>query len=190
MKAWFKRLNLIVTALVLVFGGILATNTALAADKARLDGLFDQLAGADLAASAQIEAEIWIEWSKSGSASMDLLLSRARASMRQGDLDTAIGHLTALTDHAPDFAEGWNTRATAYFQRGDLGLSVEDIARTLTLEPRHFGALAGLAMIYESLEKPDRALALYNQVLAIHPHADGISDAIDRLSAETLGTDL
>lgn len=191
MKAQTQRLNLVVAALLLVLAGLFAAAPpSLAADKARLDGLFDQLAEAEAAAASQIEAEIWIEWSKSGSASMDLLLNRGREAMGQGDLDTAIGHFTALTDHAPDFAEGWNARATAYFQRGDLGLSVEDIARTLTLEPRHFGALVGLAMIYESMEKPDRALAVYQQVLAIHPHADGVTEAIERLKADTKGTDL
>ena len=121
---------------------------------------------------------------------MDMLLSRGRYALGQGDVDQAIGHFTALIDHAPEFAEGWNGRATAYFQRGDLGLSVEDIAHALTLEPRHFGALSGLAMIYESLEKPEKALAVYRRVLAIHPNADGVSDAIDRLTADTLGTDL
>lgn len=191
MKAPTQRLNLIVAALWLVLTGIMAaTGPVMAGDTARLDGLFDQLATAEPAASAQIEAEIWIEWSKSGSAAMDLLLNRGRAAIGQGDLDAAIGHLTALTDHAPDFAEGWNARATAYYQRGDFGLSIEDIARTLTLEPRHFGALSGLALIYESMEKPDRALAVYREVLAIHPYADGVSEAIDRLKADTQGTDL
>ena len=56
----------------------------------------------------------------------------------------AIEHFTALIDHAPDFAEGWNARATAYYQTGDFGPSIADIGQVLTLNPRHFGALVGL----------------------------------------------
>jgi tetratricopeptide (TPR) repeat protein len=191
MKAAFQRLNPAVAAFLLVLAGIFATaGGARAGDAARLDALFGQLVSVDAAEASGVEADIWIEWSKSGSPSMDLLLTRGREAIERGDLDTAIGHLTALTDHAPDFAEGWNARATAYYQRGDLGLAVEDIAHTLTLEPRHFGALSGLALVYESLEKPEKALAIYNRVLTIHPHAEGVSDAIERLTADSLGTDL
>src|SRR5690606_3470319 len=90
------------------------------------------------------EADILREWSKSGSPAMDLLLKRGREAMEAGDLKAAIEHLTALTDHAPEFAEGWNARATAYFLAGAFGPSVDDIRHTLALNPRHFGALAGL----------------------------------------------
>jgi tetratricopeptide (TPR) repeat protein len=88
---------------------------------------------------------------------MDLLLQRGKDAMAAGDFPAAIEHLTALTDHAPDFAEGFNARATAYFQAGQLGPSIEDIARTLTLNPRHFGALSGLGMIFEDLGRPEKA---------------------------------
>ena len=110
--------------------------------------------------------------------------------MAAGDVAAAIEHFTALTDHAPDFAEGWNARATAYFQAGELGPSVNDIAQTLTLNPRHFGALSGLGMIFEQLEQPEKALEAYEAALAIHPHLEGVIEAVERLEAETAGTDL
>lgn len=156
----------------------------------RLDSLFDELQGADERAAARIEREIWNEWSKSGSAAMDLLLQRGRDAMAAGQTQAAIGHFTALTDHAPDFAEGWNARATAYFQAGQLGPSVNDIAQVLTLNPRHFGALSGLGMIFEQLEQPDKALEAYRAALAIHPRLQGVIEAVERLEAETAGTDL
>mgnify|MGYP000060600562 CR=1 FL=1 len=110
--------------------------------------------------------------------------------MVQGDTATAIEHFTALTDHAPDFAEGWNARATAYFQAGEFGPSVNDIAKTLTLNPRHFGALSGLGMIFEQLDQPEKALEAYKAALAIHPHLQGVIEAVERLEADTAGTDL
>ena len=101
------------------------------ADTARLDDLFQQLQTATDDEAGQITDNIWIEWSKSGSPAMDLLLKRGRDAMAAGMPQVAIQHFTALIDHAPDFAEGYNARATAYFQSGDLGPSVSDIARTL-----------------------------------------------------------
>ena len=155
-----------------------------------LDQLFVELAEADEGSWEQIEQKIWSEWSRSGSAAMDLLLERGRAAMEVGDLDAAIEHLTALTDHAPEFAEGWNARATAYYQAGLFGPSINDIARTLTLNPRHFGAISGLAMILEQLGKEEEALKAYREVLAIHPHRSNLKEAIERLEVEVGGTDL
>ncbi len=138
----------------------------------------------------RIEQEIWIEWSKSGSPAMDLLLERRRQAMNEGATDLAIEHFTALIDHAPDFAEGWNARATAYWAAGDLGPAVSDIGHALELNPRHFGALSGLGMIFEELRRPQKALEVYRMVLTLHPHADGVPEAVERLEAELMGQEL
>jgi tetratricopeptide (TPR) repeat protein len=159
-------------------------------DTARLDELFEQLQDADERAAARIERQIWAEWSKSGSAAMDLLLERGRMAAEQGDYDAAVEHLTALVDHAPDFAEGWNARALVYFQMGEYGPSVNDIARTLTLNPRHFGALSGLGMIFEQMGDEERALEAYKAALAIHPRLEGVNEAVQRLEQDAAGTEL
>ena len=78
-----------------------------------LDALFAELADPDAGDWQRAEQDIWREWSKSGSPAMDLLLQRGRDALQAGEVGAAIEHLTALTDHAPDFAEGWNARATA-----------------------------------------------------------------------------
>lgn len=163
---------------------------AMAAQDAKMDDLFARLQKADAAEAARIERLIVIEWSKSGSPAMDLLLQRGREALDNGDTEAAIEHLTALTDHAPDFAEGWNALATAWYTEGEFGPSVEDIARTLTLNPRHFGALAGLGMIFEEIGEPEKALEVYKAALAIHPHMQGVSEAVKRIEAETAGQDL
>lgn len=156
------------------------------AQTADMDALFDRLLSADAAESGDIEQEIWMEWSKSGSPAMDLLLQRGRSAMAMGDPVLAVQHLTALVDHAPDFAEGWNARATAYFQTGDFGPAIADIARVLTLNPRHFGALAGLGAIFEQFDEPKKAIEVYRAALAINPHGAGLQEALDRLTAADL----
>jgi Flp pilus assembly protein TadD len=186
MKASWRYLNLIVTA----FGAIFFATAPLLAQSADLDALFDRLKSASGPDAQQIEQEIWAEWSKSGSDAMDLLLSRGRAAMAAGDAQLAVQHLTALVDHAPDFAEGWNARATAYYQLGDFGPAVADIAKTLTLNPRHFGALSGLGSIFEELGAPEKAKAAYQAAVDINPHATGAVQAIDRITRETEGQDL
>ncbi len=183
MKAQ-KRLHNVILAAVLPFFLICSQVAAQTAD---LDDLFAKLLTADAPTSERLEQDIWREWSKSGSPAMDLLLQRGRDAMAVGDNDAAIEHLTALIDHAPDFAEGWNARATAYFQAGKLGPSISDIGHVLTLNPRHFGALAGLGMIFEQLEKPEKALDVYRAALAIHPHLAGVLESIARLEADAAG---
>lgn len=186
MRARSPFHNHILAALVAVF----AWAGPVIADEAVIDKLFEELQSSDAQASGRIEQEIWNEWSKSGSPAMDLLLERGRESMAEGDLAAAVEHLTALTDHAPDFAEGWNARATCYYQMGQLGPAVQDIAHVLTLNPRHFGALSGLGMIFEELDQPEKALEVYKAALAIHPHMAGVLASVERLTAEAAGQDL
>ena len=155
-----------------------------------VDRLLGELAKPDQQGWAQIEDSILQEWAKSGSPAMDLLYRRGMEALESDDLETAIEHLTALTDHAPDFAEGWNARATVFFHMGELGLSVEDIRRTLLLNPKHFGALMGLAIIFEELGHEEEALEAYRAVEAIHPHRPELHEAIERLEKEVEGEHL
>ncbi|MDG1282071.1 MAG: tetratricopeptide repeat protein [Pseudorhodobacter sp.] len=155
-----------------------------------MDALFSQLSEADERAASRLERQIWREWSKSGSSAMDLLLQRGRDAMSVGETGAAIEHFTALIDHAPDFAEGWNARATAYFQAGLYGPSVADIAQVLRLNPRHFGALTGFARILEETGKTDQALQVYEAALAIHPHLEGVREAVERLQQDAAGQEL
>lgn len=186
MKVWPRLHNLIVAALL----PLMMVGTPVFGQTDKLDGLFDKLKTADAMEAARIEQEIWIEWSKSGSAAMDLLLERGQEAMAMGDMTTAIEHFTALIDHAPDFAEGWNARATAYYQAGQIGPALADIGQTLRLNPRHFGALEGLAMIFQELEEPEKALEVWKAVEAIHPHAAGVSDAIKEIETDLEGREL
>jgi len=155
-----------------------------------LDGLFAELADPDAANWQALERRIATEWSRSGSASMDLLLQRGREAIEAEEYTKAIQHLTALTDHAPDFAEGWNSRATAFFQSGRPGLAMQDIARALTLNPRHFGALTGLAVILQDLGYDQAALDAWRAVAELNPHRPETQRALERLDRRVGGQDI
>jgi len=177
------------SVVVAVFMTILSP-FALFAQSEKLNELFSELKVAEGGEISRLEKEIWSEWSKSGSAAMDLLLERGRKAMAAGDMAAAIEHLSALTDHAPEFAEGWNARATAYFAVGLLGPSIDDIQRTLALNPRHFGAISGLASIFERIGDPEQALKAYRQVQAIHPNQQQLKETIQRLQIQVGGAEL
>jgi tetratricopeptide (TPR) repeat protein len=190
MGTLIRKANGFVTAFVLALWISMPLAAPAFAQAKELDRLFERLKEPVLPEWQTVEADIWREWSRSGSAAMDLLLERGREALQAGDFNAAIEHLTALTDHAPDFAEGWNTRATAYYFAGLYGPALADIERTLALEPRHFGALSGLGMIFEELGRKEQALEAWRLAHAIHPHSPDINEAIERLEHELSGTDL
>ena len=155
-----------------------------------MDDLFRRLAEPAGEGWRIAESDILREWSKSGSAAMDLLLQRGEKALDEGDAQAAIGHLTALTDHAPDFAAGFHARAAAYATLGQTGPALQDLAQTLQLEPRHFPALTQLAILLEETGDTDRALAAFRQSLAIHPHQQEAIDGVARLERRQQGTDI
>lgn len=148
----------------------------------RLDDLFGELKVApDEASALRLERRIVMTMSSSGSETVDLLMSWATDSIVEEDYPLALDLLDAALILDPDFAEGWNRRATVHFRMGDLGLAIDDIQKTLTLEPRHFQAIAGLGIIFRSLDRPEQALDAFHRALEIHPFLDGVADAITDL---------
>ena len=107
-------------------------------DEDRLDTLFAELAEPGREDWSRVESEITRILSRSGSPAMDMLLRRGSDAIEAEDHRAAIEHLTALTDHAPDFAEGWNARATAFYVSGEYALAIADIERVLALRATPF----------------------------------------------------
>ena len=60
--------------------------------------------------------------------------------------------------------------ATIKYLQGDFYRSIIDIGLTLKLEPRHFGAISGLAQINFALGRYEEALKNINFASEIHPH--------------------
>lgn len=155
-----------------------------------LDALFERLKTADVVDAERIEREIELEWSKSGSPAMDLLLKRGIEALEEEDFDAAIEHLTALTDHAPDFAAGWYNRGQAYALTGRIGPAVADLERALALDPRHYDAIFGLGTLFQQIDRPDRAYDAYRLVLDLHPHHEEAQELLKRLEKDVNGTTL
>ncbi|MEP5154471.1 tetratricopeptide repeat protein [Planktotalea sp.] len=160
-----------------------------APNKAEIDTavLLDQLRGANAGEAEKIARDIKRSWSRSGSASADLLLKRGRDALQAKKPKIAVEHLTALIDHAPDFAEGWHMRASAYYQQRLYGPAVEDLANVLALNPNHFDALQGLGAVFEQLGDSKRAYEVYEKVLTIHPHHGDVLEAMERLDKKVNG---
>ena len=150
--------------------------------------LLDQLAEAeDERAADRLERQVRQEWEKSGSAAMDLLLKRGQDALDVDNVEAALEHLTALTDHAPEFAEGWHALALAYYRAEMFGPAVDALERTLALNPDHFGALRGLGAIFEQVDKPNLAYDAYSRVLSLRPHDSDVIDALERLELRVNG---
>lgn len=144
---------------------------------ARLDGLFESLKEIEISSEAvPIAREIWRVWGLPKNTKASVPLVQGVVHMSNGDLSDARSKFDQVITIDPDFAEGWNKRATVAFMQGDFDASVHDIQKTLALEPRHFGALSGLALIYENLGKEEIALDILLQVKEIYPGMPGLDD--------------
>ncbi len=188
MKRLAWVLNLVVAAwLAFPVGGAGAQQPPLPDDP---QALLDRLAQSEEERWRRIEQRLVRIWSRSGSASVDLLLRRGRNALEDGDTGAAIDHLSAVTDHAPGFAEGWHSRATAWFMDGRLGLAMADLQRALRLNPQHFAAMIGVGRILEEVGRVDDARAVMARAHAIHPHRTDIKDALERLDEAVQGSAL
>jgi tetratricopeptide (TPR) repeat protein len=154
------------------------------------DDLMERLRTAPEAEAARIAQEVEMSWSRSGSAAMDLLLKRGRDAMQAEDYPLAIEHLTALTDHAPDFAEGFHWRARAYFRAELYGPALDDLEMVLALNPQHYEAIFGLGFMFQEFGNLRRAEELYRRVLTIHPNHENATEALTRLQREGIGREL
>ncbi|MGQ0533342.1 MAG: tetratricopeptide repeat protein [Caulobacteraceae bacterium] len=155
-----------------------------------LDALFIQLEQAeDPQSAAPIEQAIWARWADSGSPTVNILLERATAAENAGDAELAERFLDQASDLAPDYAETWNRRANLYYSTDDYTGAIAAIQETLRREPRHFGALAGLGLIYEELGQQRAALEAFRAALVIHPNYETALQGVRRLEPRVDGRD-
>lgn len=156
----------------------------------RLDGLMQELREADATAAQRLSAEIELLWRKSGSASADFLLKRGLDALERGEVEAAVDHLSALTDHAPEFAEGWVSRAGAFVRMGYYGMALSDLEHALAINPQHYEAIFGLGVILETIGRPADAFEAMELLQTIHPHYPDLSETMARLEPLAKGQTL
>lgn len=132
------------------------------------------------------EQGLWLLWGRSGDPGVDELMARGVQAMQAGRHDEAIAVFSKIIAEKPDFAEGWNKRATARYLAGRYAESIADCDEVLKRNPRHFGALSGLGEIYLALERPAQALAWYRRALEVNPNLLGVEFRVKQLE-ELLG---
>ncbi len=137
----------------------------------------------DALVRAIAEQALWAVWSRSGDERIDDLFRRGVSEMNDERFSEAIATFTRLIQLRPEFAEGWNKRATVYYLAGEYRRSLADCDEVIRRNPQHFGALSGYGQIYLQLEEPDKALEYFRRALAVNPNLDGVHTAIDRLEA-------
>lgn len=155
-----------------------------------LNALFALLLEApDPTVAAPIEREIWLRWTEQADPAVEALMETAGQAMAVDDYDEALAALDRVVDMAPDYAEGWNRRATVLYLIGRPRASLADIERVLALEPRHFGALSGQGLCLMAMDRPEEAAAAFAAALAIHPQMEGAQANLERLR-RSLGDDI
>ncbi len=188
-----RRLRHILSVLVLAMvahGGSLPGALADQNDP-KLERLFAELGRTeDELLASRIETEIWRTWHISGSDTIDLLMQRSMMAMSVEKFDEALTHLSSVVELAPDFAEGWNKRATVLYLMRRFEDSIADVDRTLALEPRHFGALSGLGLIHRQLGDEAKALEFFERAVEVNPHMAQIQAEIRRLRPKIKGRKL
>jgi tetratricopeptide (TPR) repeat protein len=136
--------------------------------------LLAALKGDDPALAATAEAMLWRTWCRSGAAEADRIFRAGVDAMQQGKLAEAETEFTRVIKMIPEFAEGWNKRATVRYMRKDFAGSIADCQGTLARNPHHFGALSGQGLCHMSLAEYREAAVCFRRALEIHPHLDAV----------------
>ena len=170
--------------------------------KAQVDGLagnsadllkdfYDRLSKVEDAESAGLlENAIEMMWHRSGSETIDLLMSRSLKAVHNQDAKLALKLLDSVTELAPEFAEGWNRKAYVHFSQKQYGEALKDLRQTLALDPRHFKAIDGLANVLRELGDKKRALQIYRALIKVHPFWPGAKEAMKELQREVEGQEI
>jgi tetratricopeptide (TPR) repeat protein len=132
------------------------------------------LRGDDPAVAERAAAYLWEIWCTPGDPALAALLEAGTSALARGNLAVAERRFTEMIERAPDFAEGWNKRATARYLAGRYDDSIADCRETLVRKPHHFGALSGQGLCHMALGQHDHAVALFRRTLAVYPHLEAV----------------
>jgi tetratricopeptide (TPR) repeat protein len=160
-----------------------------ASPKQRLDSLYTQLKRErDPDKAGSIASEIRMQWNDSGSATVNLLMQWADKAIEEKRSPAALDFLDTAIALKPDYAESWNRRATLNYALGNYRKSMADIDRVLKLEPRHFGALSGMATIIATSGNDQLTLKAWERVLEVYPADRAAQEQVETLSEKLAGS--
>lgn len=156
---------------------------------AQVDKLLDELKKQhNETAARRVAQRLQATWSESGSASVDLMMGWAQKAISQQKFDVALDFLDQVVMLKPDYVEGWNRRATVHYLMHNFGMSMADLNQALSLEPRHFGALSGVARIMSETDNKELALKAWEKVLAVYPMMRSAQEQVSTLSEDLTGS--
>lgn len=160
-------------------------------DDPRLDELFGRLkATGDPVEAATLQEIIWRLWLETDNQKVARLFEQGREVMLREDYVTALRIASRIVEIDPAQAEGWNLRATVFYVLGDYESSIQDVEKTLALEPRHFGALVGLGMMLVEMNRDQDALKAFERALALNPHLEQARQQIEAIKLRVQGDDV
>ena len=172
------------TVRIIAVLALLACSLASPADQddPALNGLFERLAvtTSDEEAS-NITREIWQRWTAIDDPAVSQLMQIGIRALNYSTYRRALQSFDRVIEMAPEFAEGWNKRATLYYHIKEYRRSIDDIKETLRLEPRHFGAWSGLGLVSVAQENYSGALTAFKKALSINPHMSNIRRYVQKL---------
>lgn len=149
-----------------------------------IPALVEALKNDDPGTRYNAEYALWEIWSHSGDDAVDAMLKDGKNLLKNEAYQQAVERFTTIIEAAPNFAEGYNQRAIAYFMLEEWSKAIRDCKQTISLNPNHFGAFAGMGHVYVRLGKIDEAIEAYKQALAINPNLISIAEAILRLRSQ------
>jgi tetratricopeptide (TPR) repeat protein len=147
------------------------------------DRLVPRLDDADERVRTEAVTAMWRIWSRSGDTQVDILFKQGMAQMQAGEMAQALATFDEIIRLQPDFAEGWNKRATIRFLMGDLQRSLDDCREVFKRNANHFGALTGAAQIYLRLNDAEHAVEYFERALKVNPNLVGVPEAVATLRA-------
>jgi tetratricopeptide (TPR) repeat protein len=149
----------------------------------RLVGLFDALAETDnVEILTEVENRIWSIWYEHPNENAQALLLTGVDYMNRQYAAEALAIFNQAVQQYPEYAEAWNQRATLHYLLGNLDDSIRDIDKTLELEPRHFGALSGLGLVYIQQQNLQKAQEAFENLLKVHPNSPGAIENLNRVN--------
>ncbi len=148
-----------------------------------VESLIHALRDEDWGVRVIAEQALWLVWCRSGDADLDALLREGMQAMEEKAWDVALAKFTQVIERAPDFAEGYNKRATTYYLMGEYEKSIADCEATIARNPLHFGALSGEGLCHLALGRLQKAQEYFLRALEVNPNMPGVQrnlTAVDR----------